>query len=65
MLVLSRNRDESIVIGDDIRIVVTDIQKNKVHLGISAPKDVTVHREEIYDRIKNEGKHNSKNTTKG
>ena len=52
MLVLSRKKNESIVIGDDVFIVVVAIQGDKVRLGIDAPKSVTVHRREIYDRIK-------------
>ena len=52
MLVLSRKKDDVIVIGDDIRIMVIEIRGDKVRLGIDAPKDVTVHREEIYDAIK-------------
>ena len=51
MLVLSRNKDESIIIGDDIEIVVVDIRGNKVRLGINAPKAITVHRKEVYDFI--------------
>ena len=52
MLVLSRRRNQRIVINDDITIVIVDIRGDKVRLGIEAPKDVTVHRQEIYDRIK-------------
>jgi len=52
LLVLSRKKNESIVIGDDVFIVVVAIQGDKVRLGIDAPKSVTVHRREIYDRIK-------------
>ena len=52
MLVLSRKKNESIVIGDDVFIVVVEIRGDKVRLGIDAPKSVTVHRREIYDRIK-------------
>ena len=54
MLVLSRHRDEKIIIGhgpDRIEIVVVDIRGDKVRLGIDAPQDVTVHREEVYDDI--------------
>ena len=54
MLVLSRHRDESIIIGDDIVITVTDIRGDKVRLGISAPVDVTVHRQEVYEVIQRE-----------
>ena len=51
MLVLSRKTNESIVIADNIVITVVEIGGNKIRLGISAPKDVTVHRQEIYDAI--------------
>ena len=54
MLVLSRKKNESIVINNDIKIVVVEIRGDKVRLGIDAPRDVTVHREEIYDAIKRE-----------
>ena len=48
MLVLSRKKDEKIVIGDNITLMVIEIRGDKVRLGIDAPRDVTVHREEIY-----------------
>jgi len=54
MLVLSRQRDESIMIGDDIQITVVDIRGEKVRLGISAPAHVAVHRKEVYEAIKRE-----------
>ena len=54
MLVLSRQRDESIVIGDQIEITVVDIRSDKVRLGISAPRAVQVHRKEIFDSIRHE-----------
>ena len=54
MLVLSRKRDESIVIGDDVRVMVIEIRGDKVRLGIEAPKHVSVHREEVYDAIRKE-----------
>lgn len=56
MLVLSRKKDEKIVIGDTISIMVIDIRGDKVRLGIDAPRDVTVHRREVYDAIKNQAK---------
>lgn len=56
MLVLSRQRDESIVIGDDIEIVIVDVRGDKVRLGITAPKHIPVHRREIYDAIQREKK---------
>lgn len=54
MLVLSRQRDESIMIGDDIEITVVDVRGDKVRLGITAPREVPVHRREIYDTIQRE-----------
>jgi carbon storage regulator len=55
MLVLSRHRDESIMIGDDIVITIVDIRGDKVRLGIQAPTHVPVHRQEVYEAIKREG----------
>ena len=52
MLVLSRKKNESIVIGDNIVITVVDVRGDKERLGIDAPKDVPVHRREVYDAIK-------------
>ena len=52
MLVLSRKKNESIIINDDITIVVVEIRGDKVRLGIEAPPEVPVHRHEIYDAIK-------------
>ena len=54
MLVLSRRLDETLIIGDDIKITVLGISGNQVRLGIAAPKEVSVHREEVYLRIKQE-----------
>ena len=51
VLVLTRHVGESVVIGDDVKVVVVSIDQNKVQLGVIAPKDTTVHRKEIYDRI--------------
>jgi carbon storage regulator len=51
MLVLTRKVDESIIIGDDIIIQILDVRGGQVRIGITAPIDVSVHREEIYDRI--------------
>jgi carbon storage regulator len=53
MLVLSRYRDESIYIGDDIIITVVDIRGDRVRIGVHAPADVSVHRQEVYEAIKN------------
>ncbi len=54
MLVLARKLNESIMIGDDIEVVVIDIKGDQVKLGIKAPRKVTVHRKEIYQEIKQE-----------
>lgn len=54
MLVLSRLRDETIMIGDDIEITVVDIRGDKVRLGITAPTRIAVHRKEVYDAIRAE-----------
>jgi carbon storage regulator len=54
MLVLSRQRDETIMIGDEVEITVVDIRGDKVRLGITAPRHVQVHRKEVYDAIKRE-----------
>ncbi|MCD6365730.1 MAG: carbon storage regulator CsrA [Planctomycetes bacterium] len=54
MLVLSRQRDETIIIGDDIEITIVDIRGEKVRLGISAPSHISVHRKEVYEAIKRE-----------
>jgi carbon storage regulator len=59
MLVLSRKKDEKIVIGDNITLMVIEIRGDKVRLGIEAPKDVTVHREEVYEAIKRDGARNA------
>ena len=54
MLVLSRHRDESIMIGDDVVVTIVDIRGDKVRLGINAPQDVPVHRQEVYEAIQRE-----------
>ena len=54
MLVLSRQRDETIMIGDDVEITVVDIRGDKVRLGITAPTRIAVHRKEVYEAIKAE-----------
>ncbi|QDT91840.1 Carbon storage regulator [Gimesia algae] len=61
MLVLSRKKDEKIIIGDSITLMVIEIKNDKVRLGIEAPKDVTVHREEVYAAIKAQSEHDSTN----
>ena len=54
MLILSRQRDESIIIGDNIVITVVDIRGDKVRLGIQAPTEIPVHRQEVYEAIQRE-----------
>lgn len=54
MLVLSRQRDESIMIGDNVQITIVDIRGDKVRLGIVAPNEIPVHRKEVYDAIQRE-----------
>lgn len=53
MLVLSRRKDEEIIIGDNIIVRIVDIRGDKIRVGIDAPSDITVHRREVYDAIKN------------
>ncbi|MHC4474848.1 MAG: carbon storage regulator CsrA [Planctomycetota bacterium] len=52
MLVLSRRKDESIVVGDDVEVKITDIRGDSVRLGVTAPKWVPVHRKEVYEAIR-------------
>ena len=54
MLILTRRAGESVIIGDDVKITVLAVKGNQIRLGIDAPRDVSVHREEIYERIQNE-----------
>lgn len=56
MLVLTRKVNQSIVIGDDVEVVVLDVRGEQIRLGIRAPKNVSVHRKEIYDQIQGENK---------
>jgi carbon storage regulator len=63
MLVLSRKKNESIIINDDITVTVVEIRGDKVRLGIDAPKDVSVHRREVYEAIQSQRRLN--NTASG
>jgi carbon storage regulator len=54
MLVLSRHRDETIIIGDDIELTIVDIRGDKVRVGIKAPPHIAVHRKEVYEAIRRE-----------
>ncbi len=51
MLVLSRKKNESVVIGENVEITIVDVRGDKVRLGINAPRDISVHRKEIHERI--------------
>ncbi len=60
MLVLSRHRDESIMIGDDVVVTIVDIRGDKVRLGIEAPTSIPVHRQEVYEAIQRENRQAAK-----
>lgn len=64
MLVLSRNKNESIMIGDDIEITIFDVQGDKVRLGIEAPREITVHRKEVWIKIQKEKDENKNHKDK-
>ncbi|HEX9877540.1 MAG TPA: carbon storage regulator CsrA [Gammaproteobacteria bacterium] len=57
MLILTRRVGETVVIGDDVTVTVLGVKGNQVRLGVNAPKQVAVHREEIYERIRREQAH--------
>lgn len=57
MLILTRHVGQTIIIGEDVAVTVLGVQGNQVRVGVNAPKEVSVHREEIYDRIQREKEH--------
>ncbi len=63
MLVLSRQRDQSIMIGDDVEVIVVDVRGDKVRLGVTAPREVRVHRQEVYESIRRENESATKLST--
>lgn len=63
MLVLSRQRDESIIIGDNVVVTVVDVRGDKVRLGIEAPVEIPVHRREVYEAIQRENRRATQVTT--
>ena len=65
MLVLSRKKNESIIINDNITVTVIEIRGDKVRLGIEAPKDVTVHRREVYEAIQSQARSNEQGANVG
>ncbi len=63
MLILTRRVGETVMIGNDVTVTVLGVKGNQVRIGVNAPKDVAVHREEIYERIKREEDHDSGSNT--
>ena len=63
MLVLSRQRDQSIMIGDDVEITIVDVRGDKVRIGINAPREISVHRKEVYEAIRREAQATAKPAT--
>jgi carbon storage regulator len=54
LLILTRRVNESLIVGDQVTVTVVGVKGNQVRLGVDAPKDIAVHREEVYERLKNE-----------
>lgn len=61
MLILTRRVGETLMIGDEVEVTVLGVKGNQVRIGVKAPRDVSVHREEIYDRIRADGSDNLNN----
>ncbi|GJQ58228.1 MAG: carbon storage regulator [Candidatus Scalindua sp. AMX11] len=59
MLILTRKLGECVIIGDNIKLTVVEINKNQIKFGIEAPKSVAIHREEVFKKIKDENEHSS------
>ena len=59
MLILTRKSGESLMIGEDISVTVLGVKGNQVRIGINAPKDISVHREEVFDKIKDKSEENN------
>ncbi|MDU8923541.1 carbon storage regulator CsrA [Pasteurellaceae bacterium LIM206] len=62
MLILTRKVGESLLIGDDVSITILNVRGNQIKIGVNAPKDVSVHREEIYQRIKQAAEQGEQNS---
>jgi carbon storage regulator len=60
MLVLTRRKDESVMVGEDVEVTVVDVRGNTVRLGISAPRSIPVHRREVYESIRRENAEKAK-----
>lgn len=65
MLILTRRIGENLIIGDNIKVAVLGVKGNQIRLGVEAPKDVSVHRQEIYDKIQMEKKDKDNNENNG